>query len=134
MATNETSLNGTVIGFEEYGRYVLRDDFGAESPFRILACREASLSFLIVNPFTVLDNYDYELDDVIIGKLHLSGNAIQHVATLCIARVEDSKLFVNFRSPLVINTDKGIFHQVILPNESYGVSVLISIDASEGGK
>jgi flagellar assembly factor FliW len=53
----------------------------------------------------------------------VEGNAIEDVAVLCIVRPDNHILYVNLRSPLIINIKNGSFTQIILQDESYGVSV-----------
>ena len=122
-------LRGTVLGFEEYSEYALRNIFDDSSPFRILACLEDRLAFLVVNPFVVREDYSLEIDDAVGSNLGLMGEAIQNVAVLCVARKKEvGSYVVNLRAPLIINTVEGKFQQVILQNEAYGVEVACSMD------
>ena len=122
-------LKGTVLGFEEYSSYALRNIFDDTSPFRILACLDERIGFLVVNPFVVKEDYNLEIDDAVAANLNLTNENIRDVAVLCVARKEgDDNYVANLRSPLIINTVEGKFQQVILQNESYGIEVKFSID------
>ncbi len=58
-------MKGTLLGFEEYGEYALRNIFDDSSPLRILACLEERIAFLVVNPFVVMEDYNLEIDDAV---------------------------------------------------------------------
>jgi flagellar assembly factor FliW len=122
----EIQLKGKILGFEEYDDYVMQDAFGETSPFRLLLCASAPISFVVVNPYHIVEDYSFEVEDSTINNLMLEGNFIEDVAVLSIVRPNDETLYVNLRSPLVINTRNGHFVQVILQNETYGVSVPFS--------
>ncbi len=130
---SDIPLKGTLLGFEEYSEYALRNIFDDSSPFRILACLEERIAFLVVNPFIVAEDYNLEIDDAVASNLGLSGENLQDVAVVCIARKENSNHYrVNLRSPLIINTIEGRFQQVILQNEAYGIDVAFSPEKNEG--
>lgn len=124
-------LKGTIIGFEEYQDYVLSDDFGPESPFRVLRCATTPLAFVLVNPFSVTDSYSIEIEDSVLHSLQLRNDAAGNVAVMCVARYVKPTWYANLRSPLVINTEENKFQQIILQNENYPVSVQITV-SSEG--
>jgi flagellar assembly factor FliW len=123
MKMSETRLNGKIIGFEEHKEYTMESVFGETSPFRLLSCMSAPLTFVVVNPYHVLENYSLELDENILKTLEVDENTIENVAVLCIVRLDNHTLYVNLRSPVIINVKNGFFTQIILPDESYGVSV-----------
>ncbi len=124
---SEIPLKGRVIGFEESEEYTLQDAFGPDSPFRLLRCLDSGISFVVVNPFSAVEEYTFDVEDDAIRALSLAEGDIGHLAVLCIARREKETLYVNLRSPLLVNTEKGIFLQVILPNEGYPVSAPVAI-------
>jgi flagellar assembly factor FliW len=124
---SEIPLRGTILGFEEYSAYALRNIFDNASPFRILACLDGRIAFLVVNPFVVVEDYNLEIDDAVASNLGLSGESIEHAAVVCIARKRENSYMVNLRSPLIINAVEGRFRQVILQNEAYGIEVPFSL-------
>jgi len=124
---SEIALKGTILGFEEYNEYALRNIFYDASPLRILASLEERLAFLVVNPFVVREDYNIEIDDAVAARLGLTSENLQNVAVLCLARKESGIFTVNLRAPLIINTVEGRFQQVILQNELYGMEVLFSV-------
>ncbi len=125
---SDMPLKGTVLGFEEYSEYALQNIFDDSSPFRILACLQDRIAFLVVNPFVVKEDYNLEIDDAVVARLGLTADVIQHVAVLCVARKEIDSYRVNLRAPLIINTVEGRFQQVILQNEAYGIEAAFAMD------
>jgi flagellar assembly factor FliW len=119
----EVSLKGKIIGFEEYKSYVMEDPIGEGSPFRLLICGEAPLTFVVVNPYYVAEDYTFEIEDAVMRELFPSGDYMEDIAVLCVVRADDTSLYVNLRSPVIINTKTGMFVQTILQSEAYGVSV-----------
>jgi flagellar assembly factor FliW len=126
---SEIPLKGRVIGFEECQNYALQDAFGPDSPFRLLRCLDSGIAFVVVNPFYAVEEYTFDVEDDTIRALSLTEGGIEHLAILCITRREQETSYVNLRSPLLVNTEKGLFMQVILPNEGYPVSFPVVIKA-----
>jgi flagellar assembly factor FliW len=120
---SEIRVSGTVIGFKEYKNFTLKDTFGEDSPFRLLTCDDAPLAFVVVNPFQIHEEYSFELEDSLLAELSFNSAPTEEIAVLCMVRPNDDELYVNLRSPLVINTERGVFAQIILQDETYGVSV-----------
>jgi len=126
----EMRLKGKIIGFEELGDYIFDAPFGEESPFRVLQCIDQPVSFIVVNPYFILDDYNFDIDDQVAEELiGRSGepDVEETIAVLCIVRPDNKTLYVNLRSPIIVNTTKGRFIQVVLQNEGYGVSVPFAI-------
>jgi len=121
-------LKGRIIGFEEYDKFLMQEAFGEASPFRILACHDAPISFVVANPYFFVEDYALELEDDALRALHIDGTTLENIAVLCIVRPDKKTLYVNFRSPLIMNIKDGVFLQVVLQNEAYGVSVPFTIN------
>ena len=119
---SEFLLKGKIIGFEEQANYTLRNLVAEDSPFRILESTEGGFSFVVVNPYDVAENYTFEVQDDVLADLDLDPKSVEDLAVLCIIRHDEDNVYVNLRSPLVFNTKKGFFRQIILDNEAYPVS------------
>ena len=116
-------MKGRILGFEEYEHYTLQAAFGESSPFRVLACNDAPISFAVVNPYHFMEDYSFEIEDETATELMLKTSESDNFAVLCIVRHDQNTLYVNLRSPLIINIKQGVFTQTILQNDLYGVSV-----------
>ncbi|MCX7966722.1 MAG: flagellar assembly protein FliW, partial [Syntrophorhabdaceae bacterium] len=86
---NEIRLKGKIIGFEEFTNYVLEAPFGEASPFRVLNCIDASLSFVVINPYYVLEDYSFDIDDTVADELLGRTKKEESIAVLCIVRPND---------------------------------------------
>ncbi len=120
-------MKGKIIGFEECMYYVMENPVGEGSPFRLLSCTEAPVNFVVVNPYHVVEDYSFEIEDSVLNGLFQGDNYMEDIAVLCVVRADDNSLYVNLRSPLIVNTRTGTFVQTILPNETYGVSVPFTV-------
>jgi flagellar assembly factor FliW len=90
-----------------------------------------ALSFVVVNPYYILEDYSFDIDDhVAEGLIERSGED-EAIAVLCIVRPNDKTLYVNLRSPIIVNTTRSRFVQVVLQNEGYGVSVPFAVKKEE---
>jgi flagellar assembly factor FliW len=103
--------------------YTMEEAFGESSPFRLLASQELSVSFVTVNPYEIVEDYSFEIEDKVLKELFPESDYPEDIAVLCLVRPDEDTLCVNLRSPLVVNTRMGMFIQTVLQSESYGVSV-----------
>lgn len=127
----EQSIKGKIIGFEEYDEYVVESKFGPESPFRLLTCPAAGISFIVVNPYYVKGDYTFDITDDVVQALGLDNGSTEHIAVLCIVRPDEEIVYVNLRSPLIIDTKQDRFVQAILQDESYGTAVPFAVRKRE---
>lgn len=119
-------MQGTILGFEGYSKYTLKNDFDESSPFSILECRDSDLYFVVVDPFFLNKDYSFQVDDATINELQLTENPYDEIFVLCIVKVGNESHSVNFRAPLVCNSVKGIFKQIVLQDETYPTSTVFS--------
>jgi len=119
---NSAKLRGTIIGFEEYQNYELNPVAGEISPFRLLSCVDTPLSFIVISPFSIVDDYALEVSDTIAHGLQLHDGTVDDVAVLCVVRLAEEVCYINLRSPIIVNTKGGLFAQVVLENENYSSS------------
>lgn len=115
-------LRGKILGFEEIEEFYLEATFGIESPFRSLRAKDKPLAFILINPYFLLDDYSFEVDERMLEKEIGFRGDIQSLAVMCIVRAEEKSLYVNLRAPLIINTNTGRFSQILLDNEAYSIS------------
>lgn len=117
--------------------HILQD---SESPFSFLqSTTEANLTFLLVEPFSFFQDYEFVLEDEVAKEMDLSGENPPQV--FLIAKVKDklSDMTVNLLAPLVINTLNRTGRQVILDKSEYSICHKLfpdglPIEAGKGGK
>lgn len=117
--------------------YVLHD---AESPFFFLQSTiEANLTFLLVDPFAFLNDYEFVLDDEVAKDLDLSLENLPQVFLVANAKEKLADMTVNLLAPIVINTVNRTGRQVILDKPEYSIRHKLFPDgllkeAVEGGR
>lgn len=113
------NFDSGIPGFLEENKFIVLP-FGEENVFFILqSAITSALAFVVVNPFSFFQNYDFTLDDQTVEKLQLISK--NDVAVYVILTVQDpfNKTTANLQAPIVINKEKMIGKQVILTNAEY---------------
>lgn len=99
--------------------YVLHD---ADSPFFFLqSTMEANLTFLLVDPFAFLNDYEFVLDDEVAKELDLSLENPPQVFLVANAKERLADMTVNLLAPIVINGVNRTGRQVILDKPEYSI-------------
>ncbi|HEY5297136.1 MAG TPA: flagellar assembly protein FliW [Verrucomicrobiae bacterium] len=113
--TNQIHLPLGILGFEQIKNYALLAN-PAEKPFAWLRVTEnASLAFVVIDPFVILPNYqpDIPQSDVDFLELKVAGDALM----LGIVTVHgQSRATMNLKGPIVINRHTHTGKQVIIAN------------------
>jgi flagellar assembly factor FliW len=119
--TCEVRLPMGILGFEQMKKYLLIAN-PEEQPFRWLQVEDnASLAFVVIDPFLVVPDYQPDLPQSDVEFLGLASPA--EAALLNIVTLHGSnQATVNLKGPVVINRNTGVGKQVILTNAaSYSV-------------
>ncbi|WP_018212543.1 flagellar assembly protein FliW [Desulfitobacterium hafniense] len=110
------------------------------SPFSFLqSTAEADLSFLLVDPFSFIPEYEFVLDDELAGELELSEENPPQVFLIGTVREKINDMTVNLLAPIVVNRNKGIGRQIILDKTEYSIRHKLfpeaqASEAAEGGE
>lgn len=108
-----------IPGFPEEKEFVLLS-LDVESQFIVLQSVEnQQLAFVLSNPFTFFQEYDFTLEDHIVELLELESE--ENIQVFSILTVQDpfEKTTANLQAPVVINSKKNIAKQVILNEPNY---------------
>ena len=105
-----------ILGFENEKEYRLSH---IEGPFYKLEGK--NVSFTLIDPFFLRNDYDFELDDEFTEKLNLNENNVMVLNILTPAKPFE-KSTVNFAAPLVFNTEDKIFGQAVLDKYNYSLA------------
>lgn len=111
-----------IPGFEDSVRFVLLGKTEAEIPFFWLqSIDHPEIAFVVVDPFTVYEDYQVNVDDSELDILGI-GNP-ERILTLCIVVIpEDIKqMRANLKAPILINMDTNTGKQVLQNNDSLPV-------------
>ncbi len=106
-------------GLEDHREFIL-SPLEQGSPFYYLGSRgQPEIGLLLVDPFAVCKNYEFDLDEEAAGRLHISDP--QQAAVLCTVNTSRGvgAATVNLLAPLVINLERLLAKQVVLRDRRY---------------
>lgn len=110
-----------IPGFEEYKNYQIEINEDDENPFNILqSLDDEELSFIIIDPFTINPNYDFNLTESTVEKLEI--NEPIDVSVYTIVTIPDGdyqSMTTNLLAPIIVNTKNKQAKQIILNETQY---------------
>lgn len=121
-----------IPGFEEEKSFALLP-IEDNDVFNILQSTQTeALAFIITNPYTITNNYTFELDEATVHTLQI--NDEKEVAVFAIVSLKETiaASTINLKAPIVLNTSNKKAKQVILNNEEYAIRHLISTESTKG--
>ncbi len=111
-----------ILGFEDTKRYIVLYNGDETSPFRWLqGVDDGQLAFAVINPFQILKDYDIEIPDEATDSLKI--DSIEDIMVLSIVVVPEdlTKMTMNLKAPVIINTKNNSGMQVVLDTDTYSV-------------
>lgn len=111
-----------------------------ESPFSFLqSTMEVNLTFLLADPFTFINDYEFVLDDNVAKEMDLSLENPPKVFLIATVKGELADMTVNLLAPVVVNELNRTGRQVILDKPEYSIRHSLFPDglpkeAVKGGK
>ncbi len=117
-----------ILGFENEKEYDLSH---IEGPFYKLEGK--NVSFTLIDPFELRNDYDFELDDEFTEKLKVNENNVMVLNILTPAKPFE-KSTVNFAAPLIFNTEEKVFGQAVLDKYNYSLAREIGEFLGEGNE
>lgn len=107
-------------GFEDIKSFiVLTNDIG-ETPFRWLQSVEQEFpAFVIVNPFEVKPDYEFDIDDSTIDMLEIKDTNDVMVYSIVVIPDDVSQMTTNLKAPIIINTANNKGRQMIMDKSPY---------------
>ncbi|HZK54261.1 MAG TPA: flagellar assembly protein FliW [Desulfosporosinus sp.] len=111
-----------------------------ESPFSFLqSTTEVNLTFLLADPFTFINDYEFVLDDDVAKEMDLCLENPPKVFLIATVKGELADMTVNLLAPVVVNELNRTGRQVILDKPEYSIRFKLFPDglpkeAVKGGK
>jgi len=105
-----------ILGFENEKEYELTQ---IEGPFYKLEGEK--VSFTLINPFFLRDDYDFEVDDEFAKNLNLNENNVM-VLNILTSNQPFEESTINFAAPLIFNTEDKVFGQAVLDKYNYSLA------------
>lgn len=112
------SFVSPILGFSENEQFILilEEEHGA---FQFLQSTEdENLTFIIVDPFLFISDYEFHLSESWLEKLQIVGNEQIDVRVIVTARSKND-ITCNLRAPIVFNKLNRLAAQVILDHGEY---------------
>ena len=113
-----------LMGFEEYKRFTLlyNNEDDKRSPVSWLQSKdEEKLAFPVIMPFAVKEDYQPVINDTLLEPLgELTDDNVSVLLTMSVPK-DITKMTVNLKAPLVINSDIRKGTQVIVENQDYQI-------------
>ena len=107
-------------GFEDEKEFI-QLPLSDESAYQVLqSVKTASLAFIITSPYSIVTDYNFELDESVIQVLDIKGDS--EVAVFVIVSLKDTleNSTVNLKAPIVLNIENKKVKQIIL-DEDYAI-------------
>ncbi len=115
-----------ILGFENLKRFIILDHFDEESPFKWLqSIEDPSLAFVITDPLIFVPDYKGKIhkEELVSIKLPEAGKAI--VVVIVNIKRDHREITINLQGPLVINPEKKLAKQCVLPTDDYDIRHVI---------
>ena len=105
-----------ILGFENEKEYELSH---IEGPFYKL--EGENVSFTLIDPFSIRNDYEFELEDEFANKLNLTPKNVMVLNILTPAKPFE-KSTINFAAPLIFNVEDKTFGQAVLDKYNYSLA------------
>ncbi len=111
-----------IPGFEEIKKYIVLFDGDENSPFRWLqAVDDGQLAFAVADPFMIVNDYDIEIPQEVVDVLEIQSPVDVMILSILVVPEDLSKISMNLKAPIVINTKNKMGMQVVLDTDRYSV-------------
>ena len=108
-------------GFEEYKEFIFFT-FENNPTFNILhSVEDLSLGFVLVSPFSVTKDYEFELTKEKQKELKVESEEDVLVMSTVTLNSKVEKITTNLKAPIIINIKSKLGEQIILAEEKYSL-------------
>lgn len=109
-------------GFEnEHSFLLIPFDESGGTIFSLQSAATPALSFIAIDPFTLLPDYELELTDADLQRFGVKRWQDLSYCVLCSSKVPISESTVNLRCPVAIDLDTRRCEQIIMDTARYGM-------------
>jgi len=117
-------------GFEDEKEFI-QLPLSEESAYQVLqSVKTVGLAFIITSPYTIIAEYNFELEDSVIQALNIK--VVDEVAVFVIVSLKDTleNSTVNLKAPIVLNIENQKAKQIIL-EEDYAIRHQLAAEKKE---
>lgn len=109
-----------LFGFPELREYIVLHQESEDIFEYLQAVGEPDLTFIVVDPFTLFPEYEFDLSDV--WKERLSIDSAEDIEVKVILTVRSqSDITANLKAPIIFNTRNKNAVQIVLDNSPYSI-------------
>jgi flagellar assembly factor FliW len=117
-----------IPGLEDYRKYSLLQFEESYPIIWLQSVDDGGVCLPVLDTFSVLDGYVFDIDDADVKGLQLTGPEDLHVVNVLVIPDDIQQMTVNLAAPILINTSTGSARQVMLGGGDYNVRAPIFQD------
>lgn len=118
-------------GFPEEDEFIVILN-GEDTPISFLqSVKNGDLSFVILNPFKVFKDYDFEIPETVQEALKIEKVEDVMIFSMVTIPQDMKKMTANLMAPIVVNIKEKLARQIILENSNYGTKHYVLGDGEE---
>ena len=114
-----------LVGFSEDHKFVIREDDAAAPFLWLQSVDNNGLAFVMIEPHVSVSNYELELTKEHLNKLDAKNIEELRVFVLVTMAKEIKDVTINLQGPLVLNLEKRLGLQFIIPDGKYSTRHLL---------
>lgn len=109
-----------IPGFEKLLKYVVVENPDRDIPFKWLQCvDDIDLAFVIVDPFVFKKDYEFDIPQNVVEKLHIESHKDINIYTIVVVPGDIKEMTANLAAPILINVANKKGKQVFLEDDRY---------------
>lgn len=117
----EVTFKKSLPGFDNLKKFAIIES-EEYKPFCFLkSLDDKNISFVIISPFLVEEDYEFKLEDRIVNGLKVDDSKDILVYSTVTLNSDIRKITANLSAPIVINIKNGLGEQIILDNPKYKI-------------
>ncbi len=115
----EIEFKNGIPGFENYKKFILNDIENNKDFKSIVSVDDEYVGFIAVSPFTIINDYEFDINDEVIDLLEIEKT--EDVMVLGLVRLGKTvkESTVNLKAPIIINIKNNKGMQYIIQNDKY---------------
>lgn len=115
----EIEFKNGIPGFENYKKFIVNDIENNKDFKSIVSVDDEYVGFIAVSPFTIINDYEFDINDEVINLLEIE--KAEDVMVLGLVRLGKTvkESTVNLKAPIIINVKNNKGMQYIIQNDKY---------------
>ena len=115
----EIEFKNGITEFENYKKFIVNDIENNKDFKSIVSVDDEYVGFIAVSPFTIINDYEFDINDEVIDLLEIE--KAEDVMVLGLVRLGKTvkESTVNLKAPIIINIKNNKGMQYIIQNDKY---------------